>query len=446
MKGGLAAKSRSMRYDSKFRRKSRHIAGSTLLPRVVTATQQIPPYLATDTQPALMSATERKATVNPAAQALEQVKRYQQALRWLISDAYGRYARLSISAALLMFLGLLLKMASLGLLSKYLHLLETKQPFRFKGFVVDQPASSYELLVVVAAVVSVMFLGACISQYLSELKMLRLGTLYEERCLRRAIIGIGRYGEHPRIAQWRPAFKYILASDPRFSGTVARLGLRLLSPAVTGLITFALLVYLAPLLTLSLAALVLLAIPLLFRASLRGASQSRNLERNTPLANMEKRRLIKAVGELETDSSPPSAILNTPFENGPLRRTLDAYMGRLRASVDSTLITSALMAVAVFVLLIQQGADLLNQGVGWGQFATYLLVLRLCLGSFTQGAGILAGINRLYPQMSRFMNFCIEVNRLEKSGEPYAPAAKSDWAKARSVGEQKDDDIFDEDL
>jgi len=390
--------------------------------------------------------TERKATANSAAQAFEQVKRYQKALRWLVRDVYGRYARLSISATLLMFLGLVLKLAALGLLSKYLHLLETGQPFRYMEFVVNQPASSYEFLVGVAAVVSVMFLIACVSQYLSELKMLRLGVIYEERCLRRAIVGIGRYGGHPRVAQWRPAFKYLLTSDPRFSGTVARLGLKLLLPAVTGLTTFALLIYLAPFLTLSLAGLVMLAIPLLFRASLRGASQSRNLERHTPLANSEKRRLIDAVAGLEVNNSLPGSILESPFRNGSVRRALDAYMGRLRASLDSTLITSALMAIAVFLLLIQQGSDLLNEGVGWGQFATYLIVLRLCLGSFTQGAGILAGINRLYPQMSRFMNFCIEVDRLEKAGEPYAPAARSTWSNVRSNDDQKDGDMFEEEL
>lgn len=391
------------------------------------------------------STTSQTASSTTRAKIYAQIGRYQRAWRWLSSDAYGRYKSLTVSATFLMFAGLALRLGALGLLTRYIHILELGRPLHFLSITVADPQRSYELLLAIAGGTLILFLGACFTQYMSEIQMLRMSVLYEEHCAKRAIFGIGRYGHHPAVEEWRSKLRYLLSIDARFCGTIARLGLKLLLPLVAIGVTFSILIRLEPALTLSLAVLVLLAAPILYRASVRGANHSRILERNTFLANAEKRRLITVTaGSLDTASH--NELLNKEFRKGSLRAALDAYLGRLRTTIESTFITSVLMAFAIFLLLLQQGASLLERGSGWGQLATYLIILRLFLSYLTQAAALLASINRTYPQLSRYMSFSRCIAHLVESGAPHAPASSEIWRKMRGNNTTEvDDDIVDDD-
>src|SRR5690606_3440548 len=125
-----------------------------------------------------------------------------------------------------MFLALALKLGALLLLSKYVHMLDLDQKVEILGWLVESPRKSYFLLVAAAGSSLVLFLGSCISNYCSEISMLRLSVFYEERCVKRAIAIIGKVGNHPGLKEWMQSYTRLVTVDARYCGTIARLALR----------------------------------------------------------------------------------------------------------------------------------------------------------------------------------------------------------------------------
>lgn len=352
-------------------------------------------------------------------------------MRWLWLSAYRKFSPVSATASLMMFTSLALKLGALGLLSRYIHLLETNRGLHLLGHTIENPRSSYVLLVFAAGISLLMFLGASAAGYLAERAMLRLSASCEEDCAKFAIYFIGRYGGHPDLGPWKGHFNRLIGGDARLCGTVARLVLRCLLPLVSAILTLGILVYLDWTLTATLMALVLCAVPLLYRINVRGASFSRIMERHASEANVEKRRLIKATATASADAQLSILdSLDSSFSKGVLRVGLDSYVGRLRVTAESAWITSSVMAFSVFVILIQKGSGLMNAAAGWTHLAAYLLMLRLCMSNLTQLMSLLAAINRLYPQFARYVAFSVTVRKLEATSAPIPPNEDL-WSKVK---------------
>jgi ABC-type multidrug transport system fused ATPase/permease subunit len=379
-----------------------------------------------------------------AAQVRDQFFRYKNAMQWLWREAYGSYKLISVGSAALMFMALVLKFGALAILARYLHLLAANQNVHILGYVFENTRTSFPLLIVITALALGMFVLSSVMQYFSEIYNLRLCINFEERCSSRALFLIATVGEHAGLSRFRPHFSRISNMDVRYCGTAARLILRCLLPLSSGLVALAVLLYLDARLTISLFLLVLLIIPLLYRASLKGARHSKEFELRAPQAVAEKRRLVSEIAEASGQGEGDAPDVDAAFRHGPLRQSMDAYLGRLVASAESTFLASVLMAVAIFALLFQKGTELLQMNTGWGQLTTYLLVLRLCLNNFTQITGLLASFNRIYPQMFRFISFERAASLLVERGV-VAPAAKDIWV-ANKKGATAVDELLDEDV
>ncbi|TFL14852.1 hypothetical protein CSC67_05770 [Pusillimonas caeni] len=366
------------------------------------------------------------------ARIFSQAQRYQVAMRWLWLEIYRNYKKLPIICSILMLLALGLKLGALLLLSKYVHLLDLGHQVDIFSWHIENPRRSYPLLAASATLSLLFFLGSCISTYYAEINMLRLSVLYEEHCIRRAVTIISTVGNHPKLREWRNNFSRLVSTDPRHCGTIARLVLRSFSPLASGFATLGILMYIDFELTITLALLVLLATPWLYRVSIRGSAQTRALERYATRSIQEKREWIINRAKSTNDTSIESS-LGKPFEATAIGKTLNAYLGRLKATAESMLITSTVMAFAIFVILLQKGSQLLYGATGWGQLATYLIVLRICLGNLTQLMALFTSLNRFYLHLYRFMTFSVAGIALVDAGE-LAPATPDIWRPITAKG------------
>lgn len=367
-------------------------------------------------------------------------------MRWLWANAYRPFRFLSLGASILMFVALACRLGALGFLARYLHLLESNRTVQVLGHEIENPRSSYALLLAAASIALLLFLGSCVSSYLSDITMLRLSVLNEERCGKRAISIIGTYGNHPDMASWKMHYMRLIGGDARVCGSVARLALRSLQPMVFVIVTLAILVYLDWTLTLVLMLLVLCTVPFIYRVNVRGATLSRTMEKQTSLVIAEKRSLIKSTAESVSAGKSPTPELEARYADGVLRTALNLHVGRLKVTVESSLIMASLMAVAVFVILIQKGSFLMSASTGWTQLATYLIILRLCMSNLTGLMHLAASINRQYPQFARYVAFSMAAQKVEAKGV-VAPASDDLWKKAAKPGANRiEEPIEEEDL
>lgn len=351
---------------------------------------------------------------------------------------------LTASCLIFMALALCFKLGSLLLLSRYVHLLETGAQLTLMGYTLPPARQSLEVLLAVAGACLTMFCTGSLMHYAAEIRLLRLAVLFEEKCVSRGISLLGSVGGHSDLAGWRPNASRLISTDARFSGTIARLVLKLFLPIATGSATLAMLVYLDPVLTSTIFVIVVASIPLIYRANLRGAGHSVMLERHTPQANVRKRALIHQIADQAVENT-TGVDVDAAFQVGALRASLDAYQGRLRATEESTLVTALVMGITIFAILLQKGGTIMETGTGWGALAAYLLLLRVCLGSMAQFANILTAVNRLYPQLSRYMSFVLVASKLKGQGV-FSPVDRGYWRKPgqAKAGGREDFDLDDE--
>lgn len=374
-----------------------------------------------------------------------QVDRYKRALSWIWSRAYIPNQALAVWATVLMLSALLLKFSALGLVLKYLHLLESGHSISVLSYTVEKPQDSLPLLLTVTSFALALFLLSSVMQYLSELQTLRLAVRVETQCTAKTIHLIAKVGNHPNLYRFKPFYSRIIGLDVRYCGTSSRVLLRCVLPIISGLGSLTVLFYLDTSLTLTLLCLVLIALPFLYRVSVRGALHSKSFEALSPKAALEKRQIVKDYVAAEEQNRSGEELITQFTKNSTLTRALEAYLGRIVASSETTFISAMLMASAIFILLLQKGTQLLDSGYGWGQLATYLVVLRLCLAGFSQLMGLLAAFNRTYPQVSRYIRFEHVAEQLVSTGL-VAYASKDIWSTTKASGsiQREDDEILEE--
>jgi len=376
-----------------------------------------------------------------------QVRRYFLFIHWLGRDALLRFKRTTIWALALSGLYLLFQLLALGLLSKYLHAVESGKEIRIADFIIVADKQSTALLLGTAAGCMILFFLSFVAKYYSETHMLRMWARYEGFCVERAVFLMGAYGGHPDNKPWRRQMKNLLNGDPRCCGLISRIALRLFTPAATWLATFAVLVYLDRVLTLVLVALVILCVPILYLASVRGASYAHRLEDILGPTRMAKRQKLR---EIVTKASDPAswselrAAGQSQAASEPVRVHLHTQFLRRRSIEESRVVTGVLMGISIFAILLLKGGEIIQSGTGWAQLIAYLIILRINLNHITQAARLVASINRFYPLASRYMRFVLHMEGLARAGQAF-PLESVDIPGNAGEGALFEEDDEDED-
>lgn len=350
---------------------------------------------------------------------------------WFWRDAFVRFWGKSVTVLVFSVLSIGFLLLALGKVLAYARALENGSTIEFLGYSVI-PRQSMTLLMVVA-------IGACGSfalsfgfRYAGKIKALSLGRSYEEFCAKRAIALLANHGGHPEAREWVDSAGKALQGDPRYCGRVARITIGIVLPVLTFLGTFAMLLWLDARLTIIVLILMGGALPILYAINVKGARHSVAMENYAKPAGKAKQELLELAAKGDGQTTPHSPEIEKAFAKGPIARHLDAYVGRLRASDNSELLTNILMGLGLAIILAVKGAELLAYGQGWSELASFMIALRFNLQSATQASKILTGVNRFYPQVGRHCRF---VRGLE--GLPVAPAAT---VLSSAIGDLEDND------
>src|SRR5690606_11552845 len=134
-----------------------------------------------------------------------------------------------------------------------------------------------------------------------------------------------RVGNHAALSEWRDSYTRLVSVDARYCGTIARLALRAFLPLASGAVTLGILVYIDINLTASLAILVLLATPWLYKVSIRGSSHTRMLERFTGKGNAEKHQLVNESALQAEKVTLEKNAANMNFKSMAIEISLNAY-------------------------------------------------------------------------------------------------------------------------
>jgi hypothetical protein len=364
-----------------------------------------------------------------------QMRRYRKVVSWFARDAYGRFLwRMAfvLAFSLLAMGGL---MGALGVIFFYSRALENGTVLVYGGFEI---AVRESLLLLVAAAMGGLFLFimSFAFRYAAVLQALAIGRAYEAFCSRRAIALLGAHGGRPETSTWAGQAGRLIQSDPRYCGRVARITVNMIPPVLAFAGTFMVLIFLDPILTLSLVAILFTALPLLYVVNVRGAHHSVAMERWAKAAAKRKRELVTLNAEHGESLDPECPEMAHPFREGPIARYLDAYLGRLRASYNSELVTNVVMGISVVVILASKGTQIFLTGQGWGELAVYMVALRVNLTSVTQASKTLTSVNRFYPQVARYFRFLQEIEGLP----PTRPSRPKQTFPAAALDGQDDEE------
>jgi len=306
-------------------------------------------------------------------------------------------------------------MMALVLLFRYLHMLSGDQTDSVPIIGLFRIKQSYELLILIALAGLVLLTLAGITKYVGELGALKIMANYETYCVERAVLAIARYGGDERLSEWKPLYLKIVGPYARCCGSTARTIIKLSLPLAVALSTITWLFYFDWILTGILFLMMLAATPLLIKINLRGAKYSTVLENQGHLAGISKKTAINNLSFRLQDSMDEKALYTLMRQEiRPAASVLDAFSRRLRTTEESGLLMTVLMGVSIFVILLVKGLGVLGNAQSWAVVVAYFFVLRICFGAAMQCATMLTGMNRMYPQVSRYQAFMEKVSAVAK--------------------------------
>ena len=330
-------------------------------------------------------------------------RRYLKVLSWLLADSFGQLPRQSLRVSLYAGVRLACQAGAVAILYAYAGALEQDQTVGWLSL--DFAArGSRALLWMVIASSGGLFLAAAGLDYLSRAEAIHLSGAYEERCARRAM------SVRSRLPDLRvPEANELLvksrsrqvAMDGRRCGMAVR-SLGYVIPAIiTGVASVMVVLYLDPLLTLSLGVLAALAFAGQYPANVKAAKLSSKLESAQRMAGQEITSLMAQLGR-ETHGVPPdSRSFSKLYDSGSVGESLAAFSGRLRAVEEGTLVFQAGGTVVVGVAVFVIGNELVSGGSDWGRLLVYVVALRAVVAGVVKVGRTLTTLSRFYPKLIR---------------------------------------------
>ena len=234
--------------------------------------------------------------------------------------------------------------------------------------------------------------------------------------------------------------KYLLklaTTDSRFCNRVLRMLLYLIIPALTFNVAMIALFYLEPLLTL--VVLILLSVFIInqYKLSRKGAKYSVAFETQSPYATTELRSVIEFFKHQPPINS-ETKIVDKLFLNGPIRKQMDAYEGRIKVVENSRFVSMVYMALTIGIIMVIIGSNIIREGSGWERLLAYIVALRFAMTNLQKCFSIITSINRFYPQVRRYFLFIQNTYSIDKTDDlPLPDHYELKVGKKRLEGSEK---------
>ncbi|SFH81356.1 hypothetical protein SAMN05192551_103137 [Tindallia magadiensis] len=346
---------------------------------------------------------------------MKPIKKYLDFFRWMISDSLMRYSKRVIIISLTDFLGVTMQVAALGVVLQYIRSLESGRPVSFFGYSVIAQ-ESFGIFLSFASVSFFLLLISAWMIYYSDVQKFKLRVSFDEYCSKRAIL---KYSNDwlfsPELLKKERAGQDIDVSkvatgDARFYSRALFMTLNLLKPAYYFLIAVPAMLYISLGLTLILGLIISVSLFYQYKVSKNAAKQSMLLEKYNQEAGVERKKLLSFI-DLNVLSNTThyrkemeNAVERT-FQSKAITSRYKALEERLKGAPQSTLVSNILMAVGIFVILIIFIGQSLLYEPQWAITIAYLVAIKVALNQLSRVNRILTGINRFYPQISRYRRF-----------------------------------------
>lgn len=334
---------------------------------------------------------------------------YLQVVRTLVRDSLWRFKLSSLFVLLTGNLALALQGAALVVLLRYASLLEEDATVGYLGRNWEARTSA-ELLWLFAAAVALLFGLSALLTYISRTGALGLRHRYEIFCSTRALELLGLVprvtpAEGQIVADDRTIMK-LARRDARYCGRALVSLINAIVPAVTLMAVIAGLFLLELRLTLVLVAVMAVSAGFLYRVNRKGSRAGRSMEATATGAAREYKR---TVGWLRGSAFPkpddPDWLATSLTEHKKVQRHFRAYAQWLRSTENARLVSNLVAAASFVAILGVFGSQILSTGKGFGVMAVYLVALQRGMVSFRNVNQQVSGINRLYPQIKRYLAF-----------------------------------------
>ncbi|MCW7755404.1 hypothetical protein OOT00_15590, partial [Desulfobotulus sp. H1] len=296
------------------------------------------------------------------------LNRYAVFLIWLLKDSLWRDRWLASAVLAASVLGVVFQIKVFGLILYYARFFSSGELIHIGPYAFD-PRSSSLLLMAGSAMVVVFLSLSALFIYFSRKKMLFMGRRYEEFCAKRIFSLLASKGIPDRSVLEGPGevfFLRLIKSDSRLAGRVLRMILSLVVPALTFSAAAALLVYLETVLTCAVMFLGIIYLYYQYLVSKSAAAYSVIFEKNGPAASKAYKLLLQDCME-QPGNNGCSQKIDSVFLKDPVKKQLDAYVGRLKASETSRFISGLFMAVIIGLILVVMGSAIILEGAGWGR-------------------------------------------------------------------------------
>jgi hypothetical protein len=362
------------------------------------------------------------------------ITRYKDFISWLVPDSLWRRKWAVATILTAGSLGIAFQVKVFGLIVYYARHFSSGEMIRFGGKVFD-PRSSIGLLGIGSLAVTSLLLLSALCIFFSRRNILRMGREYEEFCGKRVFYLLGKKMDLFSSAENSAgAYSYLfrlIKADSRLAGRLLRMLLSLIVPFLTLTAAIVVLVYLEPVLTLLIAGFSIIFLYYQYRISRKAAGDSMRFETLVPAAGQEYRGLLS---HFRHQSLPDENrdMVDQLFIEGPVKKQLDAYEGRLRGVENSRLVSGVFMAGILGLISLVMGVGIIREGDGWEKLLIYLVALRFAMTNLQTTFSLITSINRFYPQVRRYFLFV-------RSVEGQSVGKYSDIARYQLRVEEKKD-------
>ena len=340
-------------------------------------------------------------------------KQYVKLILWLLKDSVLRLKKSIILVLVLSKVSVLTQAATFILIILYIRKLSVGEhsiSILDEHRILLYPQSSNYYIYIVAVVIFTLIVLSEIGMYVSRRNTLNLDRRYNEICSRRVIENVSseKIFSKDVIQQSLLSKNVILRAgmkDSRCCGIVLRKLLDSIIPMLTVFFAFGILIYLNWKLTLLV--LLFLCVYIILQASVsrKAAHYATTCEQISPIARRKFAEWIQYYQYASLPAPFSSSALDDLYHKGPLKTSLDAYIGRILTISESRLVTGLFSGLIFSLVFVFMAAKKSGSSINWGVVLTYLIALRFALINLKSLFVQVTTINRMYPSVNRYFCF-----------------------------------------
>ena len=336
---------------------------------------------------------------------LETLFRYVRIIRWILADSVFRLKKKAFLIIASEMVGLLLQVGAVLVVIRYVQILESGTAISIGPHYFENQS---ELFVYVAIVILCCLIVSSILLLYSGQRIFKLQFEYDKLCSKR-VFELYHHFIHDSTFTRKYNEKDVLViakKDSHYCGRAVRMLLTCFRPIVILIIAIPVMFFINFMVTFLLMAIALATVFFQYYVSKEAANNSLLIERCSPEASLEKTEMAKnSIKFPKISEGQFLEYIDSKFNNKSTAKFYNLYQNWMISVEKSSFINNILLAISIFLILIILFNDVIQRGTGWSELIIYILAARFSLANIRQLSKTITAVNRLYPQLLRYMGY-----------------------------------------